>query len=58
MLDNHRAHFFWGTDFQNTAWLSVDPAESMLLGAFEDINCCYHFADDWDEPDNVNLEDV
>ena len=33
-------------------------AESMPRGAFEDINRCFHFADDWDEPENENWEDI
>ena len=36
----------------------VPGRKSMPRGAFEDINRCFHFADDWDEPDDANWVDI
>ena len=32
--------------------------ESMPLDAFKDMHRCLHFADDWEEDANADLEDV
>ena len=46
----------WST--RETLFAIGMATESMLRGAFEDINRCFHFADDWDEPEDVDWEDI
>ena len=73
VLGNHIAGFFvvqiarmlrgfpsigdtWST--QETMFAISMATGSMPHGAFEDIDRCFHFANNWDEPDSVDWEDV
>ena len=46
----------WST--RETLYAIPMAAESMPRAAFQDIHRCLHFADDWDEPDDVEWDDV
>ena len=46
----------WST--RETLFAIGMAVESMPYGVFENINSCFHFADNWDKPDDVNWEDI
>ena len=46
----------WST--RETLFAIGMASESMPRGAFGNTNCCFHFADDWDEPEDEKWEDI